>query len=175
MKSHRPERVANVIREVVSEAIASKLSDPRIAPLSSVTRVEVSGDLEYAKVWISVMGEEVTERRTMAGLNSAAGVVQRMVARELRIRSCPRVSFHLDSSIKRAAATIRIINDSMAELEEPSAGRMEDEGVDADAAGADRADAEVGDTVAGDEARRTARPDPQRETFPDGTFAEGDA
>ena len=48
MKSYRPERVANVVRSVVSDAIAMKLSDPRIAPLSSVTRVEVSADLEHA-------------------------------------------------------------------------------------------------------------------------------
>jgi ribosome-binding factor A len=117
MKSHRPERVANIIRQVVSDAIANKLSDPRIEPLSSVTRVEVSGDLEYAKVFVSVMGEAGAGRRTMAGLNSATGAVQRMVARKLPIRHCPRLSFHLDESIKRAAETIRLIDASMAEAQ----------------------------------------------------------
>jgi ribosome-binding factor A len=117
MKSHRPERVANVIRQVVSDAIANKLSDPRIEPLSSVTRVEVSGDLEYAKVFVSVMGEAGNGRRTMAGLNSAIGTVQRMVARQLSIRHCPKLSFHLDESIKRAAETIRLIDESIAETE----------------------------------------------------------
>ncbi len=120
MKSHRPERVAHVIREVVSEAIAHRLSDPRIAPLSSVTRVEMSLDLEHAKVWISVMGDEPAQRRTMAGLKSAAPLVQRMVARELPLRHCPRLSFALDESIKRGAETIRLIREAMAEIEPPA-------------------------------------------------------
>ena len=117
MKSHRPERVANIIRNVVSEAIASKLSDPRIAPLSSVTRVDVSGDLEHAKVWISVVGEESVQKRTLTGLMSARGYVQRLVGEQLTIRQCPRLSFHLDVSIKKAAETIRLIDETMSEYE----------------------------------------------------------
>ena len=115
MKSHRPERVANVVRAVVCDAMANKLNDPRIAPLSSVTRVEVSGDLEYAKVWVSVMGEAAAQRRTIAGLRSAAGLVQRLLARRLRVRHCPRLSFHLDESIKRAAETMRLIDEAVAQ------------------------------------------------------------
>lgn len=116
MKSFRPERVAQVIREVVSEAIASKLNDPRIEPLSSVTRVEVSGDLEHAKVWVSVMGAAAAGRRTLAGLQAAAGYVQRLVAAELSLRVTPHLSFHLDESLKKAAETIRLIDESMAEI-----------------------------------------------------------
>ena len=56
MKSFRPERVGHLIREVVSEAISNRLNDPRVEPLSSVTRVEVTADMEHAKVWVSVMG-----------------------------------------------------------------------------------------------------------------------
>ena len=117
MKSHRPERVANVIRTVVSDAIANKLSDPRIQPMSSVTRVEVSGDLEYAKVWVSVMGDPAVQQRTIMGLHSARGYVQGLLARKLPIRHCPRISFHLDESIKRAVETIRLIDEAMSELE----------------------------------------------------------
>ncbi|MBI4581543.1 MAG: ribosome-binding factor A, partial [Planctomycetes bacterium] len=58
MKSFRRERVGHVIRSVVSGAIASHLNDPRIERLSSVTRVDVTADLEHAKVWVSVMGSE---------------------------------------------------------------------------------------------------------------------
>ncbi len=128
MKSHRPERVATVVRAVVSDAIATKLSDPRIAPLSSVTRVEVSGDLEHARVYISVMGEDAAQRRTLAGLRSAAGLVQRMVAKELSTRHCPHITFHLDASIKRAIATNRLIDEAMAEYRtaEPESGEEED-------------------------------------------------
>ena len=104
-----------IVRSVVSDAIATKLSDPRIAPLTSVTRVEVSGDLEYARVWISVLGEESAQRRTLAGLGAAAGYVQRLVGSELSIRHCPKLSFHLDTSLKKAAETIRLIDEVTAE------------------------------------------------------------
>jgi ribosome-binding factor A len=116
MKSYRPERVGNVIRTVVSEAITNRLNDPRIEPLSSVTRVEVTPDLEYAKVWVSVMGTEAAQRKTIAGLRSAAGYMQKMVAGELSIRTVPRLSFHLDQSIKKGEETLRLIEQVMAEI-----------------------------------------------------------
>ncbi len=122
MKSYRPQRVANLVREIVSDAIANRLNDPRIAPMSSVTRVEVTADLEYAKVYVSVLGSTSVQRRTMQGLQSAIGVVQRILARELSIRHCPQLSFHLDESIKRTAETLRIINETMAEYERPTPG-----------------------------------------------------
>ncbi len=104
-----------MIRAVVSDAIANRLNDPRIEPLSSVTRVEVTADLEYAKVWVSVMGSEGAQRKTLAGLRSAAGYMQKLVAGELNIRTCPRLSFHLDESIKRGEQTLRLIEQVMAE------------------------------------------------------------
>lgn len=115
MKSFRPERVAHVVRSVVSEAITSRLNDPRIEPMSSVTRVEVSPDLEHAKVFISVLGEAKVQRRTLAGLQSARGFVQRLVAQELATRVCPHVSFQLDESIKKGFETLQLIDQVMAE------------------------------------------------------------
>jgi len=123
MKSFRPERVASVVQQVVSEAIAQKLSDPRIAAMTSVTRVEVSHDLEHAKVFVSVMGDEAVQRRTMQGLKSAAGMVQKLLAGELPIRQCPHLSFQLDESIKRAAETYRLIDEAMAEIRRDEASR----------------------------------------------------
>jgi len=120
MKSFRPERVANVVRAVVGDAITNKLSDPRIEPITSVTRVEVSMDLEHARVFISVMGPPASQRRTMKGLASALGYIQTLVARQLPIRQCPQLTFHLDESIKRAAETIQLINETMAEYGDSS-------------------------------------------------------
>ncbi len=115
MRSHRPERVGNVIRQIVGEAIASRLSDPRIETLTSITRVEVTADLEYAKVFVSVMGSTGAAQRTLAGLRSARGYVRQMVARELPLRQCPKISFHLDESLKKAAETLRLIEKVMGE------------------------------------------------------------
>lgn len=104
-----------MIRAVVSDAISNRLSDPRVEPMSSITRVEVTPDLEFAKVWVSVMGEDAAQRRTIAGLRSAAGYIQKLVAEELQIRVVPRLSFHLDLSIKKGDETIRLIEQVMAE------------------------------------------------------------
>ena len=102
MKSHRPERVAHVIRQVVSDAIMSKLNDPRMAVIfEHYWRIEMSPDLELAHVYVSVMGEPAVQRRTIAGLRSAAGLIQRLLASELTMRHCPRLTFELDESIKK--------------------------------------------------------------------------
>lgn len=118
MRSHRPQRVGNVIRQIVGEAIAGRLSDPRIETLTSVTRVEVTADLEYAKVFVSVIGTQQAGQRTLAGLKSARGYVRQMVAKELPLRQCPKISFHLDESLKKAAETLRLIEKVVGETQD---------------------------------------------------------
>jgi ribosome-binding factor A len=108
--SHRPQRIANVVRQVVSDAIANRLSDPRVSSLTSVTRVEMTRDLHFADVFVSVIGESRTAATTMKGLDSARGLIQKLVARRLDIRVCPHLRFHLDVGLKRAADTIDRIN-----------------------------------------------------------------
>lgn len=110
-----------MVRGVVSDAIANKLSDPRVEQFTSVTRVEVSKDLEHAKVYISVMASEQKQEQTMKGLKSGRGFIQQLLARELAIRVCPRLSFHLDQSIKRGAETLELIERVAAEREERAA------------------------------------------------------
>ena len=112
MRSFRVEKLASTIREIVSDAIANKLHDPRISAMTSVLRVEVSGDLQVAKIQVTVMGSASEGRRTLAGLNAAGGRVQRLVARRLTIRRCPQLSFVLDDSLKKAAETVRIIDEN---------------------------------------------------------------
>src|SRR5258706_9804132 len=101
MSSRRLEKMASVIRQIVSEAIMSRISDPRVSRFTSVTRVVVSADLSFADVHVSVMGSESDQRTTLRGLQSARGMVQTMVARDLSTRNCPTLRFHLDDSIKR--------------------------------------------------------------------------
>lgn len=111
--SHRISRVAHIIRDVVSETIANRLSDPRVSRLTSVTRVEVSPDLRTANVYVSVMGTDSEGRTTMSGLESARGLIQSRVAKSLDIRQCPNVRLHLDLSLKRAAEVINLIDESV--------------------------------------------------------------
>ncbi len=105
--------MASTVRGIVSDAIHTKLNDPRIADMSSVTRVEMSGDLQVARVFISVYGSDAVGRRTMAGLRDAAGRIQRFVAKGLHVRNCPEIRLELDDSIKLANETLSIIERSL--------------------------------------------------------------
>lgn len=113
--SYRVERVAHVIRDVVSDAITNRLSDPRIHRLTSVTRVEVTPDLMYAAVFVSVMADDSVARRTMSGLHSARGLVQKLVAERLDLRRCPVLRFELDTGIKKGFEIIRELDRLQAE------------------------------------------------------------
>lgn len=119
----RPERIASVVQKVVGEAITQRLSDPRISRFTSVTRVQVSKDLHYADVYLSVMGNESEARTTLRGLEAAHGKVQGMVADALPIRQVPIVRFRIDESIKRGFETIQLIEKSMDEIRQRQAER----------------------------------------------------
>jgi ribosome-binding factor A len=99
MKAHRLERVAEAVREVASETILFELRDPRVK-LVTVTRAEVSGDLQHAKVYVSVMGTPKEQQLTLRGLKHAAGFVQSKLAKRLQTRFTPVVQFVLDQGVK---------------------------------------------------------------------------
>lgn len=105
--SHRIERVARLVRDVVSEALLQRVSDPRVSRFTSITRVGVAADLSFADVHFSVMGSEADQRTTLRGLISARGMIQSILAKSMSTRTCPTLRFHLDDSIKKGIATIR--------------------------------------------------------------------
>lgn len=112
MKGHRTARVAEVIREVASETILFELKDPRVK-LVTVTRAEVSGDLQHGKVYVSVMGTEAEQNRTLKALNHAAGFVQSRLAERMRTRFIPSITFVLDKGVKNAIEVSRLINEAL--------------------------------------------------------------
>jgi ribosome-binding factor A len=118
---YRPERIATVVRRIIGEAIVSRLADPRISHLASVTRVRVSEDLSHADVYVSVIGEASEAVTTLRGLESAQGRLQSMVAAAMAIRQVPMLRFHLDESIKRGDDTLRLIEKSTAETRQREA------------------------------------------------------
>src|SRR5437899_12795560 len=139
MKRHRLERVAEVVREVASSTILFQLRDPRVK-LVTVTRAEVSGDLQHAKVYVSVMGSEREQQLTLHGLQHAAGFVQAKLADRLQTRFTPVITFVLDKGVKNAIEVARLIREARAEATtEPPGGPdrpPEDEGsADGPAAG----------------------------------------
>jgi len=112
MKTHRLARVAEAIREVASETILFELKDPRVKRVT-VTHAEVSGDLQHAKVYVSVMGTEKEQQLTMHGLRSATGFVQSKLAARLQTRFTPQLTFVLDEGVKKSIEVTRLINEAL--------------------------------------------------------------
>jgi ribosome-binding factor A len=102
MSSARMRRVDEAIREVLADAIAKHVKDPRVG-FVTVTDVDTSPDLRHARVFISAMGDEDARQATLDGLASAHGVLQRSIADELRMKRTPTLTFAMDESVARAA------------------------------------------------------------------------
>ena len=116
MKTHRLARVAEAIREVASETILFELRDPRVKSAGvTVTRAEVSGDLQHAKVFVSVMGSPQDQKLCMYGLKHATGFVQAKLAKRLQTRFTPVVRFVLDEGVKKSIEMTRLINEALGE------------------------------------------------------------
>ncbi len=123
MRPYRRERIATVIRNTIAEAIVHKMQDPRLTPLTGVTRVEVSADLQIARVYLSVPGTDAAERKTMAAMQHAVGYLQSMVAGRLQIRQCPELRFALDEGVKKARETMQLLDENL--RQDPSLGDVE--------------------------------------------------
>jgi ribosome-binding factor A len=129
MKAHRVARVAEVIREVASETILFELRDPRVKNVT-VTRAEVSADLQHAKVYVSVMGTPKEQSLCMHGLKHAAGFVQSKLGSRLKTRFTPVITFVLDEGVKKSIEISRLINEALAQG--PAAGGGSPEGIAAE-------------------------------------------
>jgi len=103
-------RVNEAVREVVSARLAEGLRDPRIG-FVTVTSVDTSPDLRQARVYVSVLGTDDERAETMAGLESAHGVIQRTVGRELRMKHTPTLQFVFDESIDRGMRISELLDD----------------------------------------------------------------
>jgi ribosome-binding factor A len=114
MKAYRLARVAEVIREVASETILFELRDPRVKGVT-VTRAEVSGDLQHAKVFVSLMGTPKEQDLCMHGLRHAAGFVQSKLAGRMQTRFTPLITFVIDRGVKNSIEVTRLINEAKAQ------------------------------------------------------------
>lgn len=96
------------MREVIGSAIATELEDPRIG-FVTVTSVDTSPDLRSARVHVSVLGGEAERDAALAGLSSSHGVLQARIAREMRLKRTPTLSFHYDEAPERGARIWRLL------------------------------------------------------------------
>jgi len=102
-------RVDEAVREVLSDAISLKVKDPRIG-FVTVTAVETAPDLRRARVFVSVLGNEGVRKRSMQGLQSAHGILQRAVASELRLKHTPTLEFLYDDTSERGMRIAELID-----------------------------------------------------------------
>ncbi|HYK74683.1 MAG TPA: 30S ribosome-binding factor RbfA [Pseudoneobacillus sp.] len=96
--SHRANRVGEQMKKELSDIIGRKIKDPRIG-FVTVTDVQVSGDLQQAKVYISVLGDEEQRENTLKGLAKAKGFIRTEVGQRIRLRKTPEIIFEWDESI----------------------------------------------------------------------------
>ena len=111
MDFSRSERIAEEIKRSVSKTINNDLKDPRLNGLISVTRVNVTRDLRYAKIFISLFGEENTKDEVFDVLKNAKGYIRRELASNLRIRFVPEITFKLDESMEYSAHIQKLLNE----------------------------------------------------------------
>ncbi|HZP26787.1 MAG TPA: 30S ribosome-binding factor RbfA [Dehalococcoidia bacterium] len=108
--SRRLERLNTLLREELSELIRRRLKDPRVAEFVSITQVEVSPDLEVARVHVSVMGSQEDKTSTMTALTAASPYLRRELNGRITIRRIPRLQFELDETIEAGARLLDLIN-----------------------------------------------------------------
>jgi ribosome-binding factor A len=117
--ARRLEKISRIIQQTVSAVIQNELSDPRIAGMTSVTRVETAPDLRSAKVHLSIFGIPVPKAQLcLQAIQHAHGYIQSRLAEGLTMRTLPTLTFHLDESIKRGFTVLQLLDQVAAERRE---------------------------------------------------------
>ena len=109
--------MARVVKEVVSDAIANHLNDPRIEGFVSVTRVEMAPDLRSADVYLSIFGgDDSAQNKTFSAITHAKNRVQSLVAGKLQSKFCPVLHFYKDEKFKKTLEIMKLIDKAVSEL-----------------------------------------------------------
>ncbi len=117
--SHRANRVGEQMKKELSEIIGRKIKDPRIG-FVTVTDVQVTGDLQQAKVFISVLGDEEQRENTLKGLAKAKGFIRSEIGQRIRLRKTPEIIFEFDESIDYGNRIESLLHQLHAQDENPN-------------------------------------------------------
>jgi ribosome-binding factor A len=113
--AHRIQRVSSLMRQEISQLLQRQVKDPRLGNFVAVTEVSLSPDLRYARVFVSCMGSEEEKQAMLSGLVAASGFLRNQLAKRLRLRRIPELSFHWDDSIERGAHLLELIDEVSAD------------------------------------------------------------
>lgn len=108
--SHRPGRLAEALKKEISDILINEIKDPRIG-FVTITMVEVTPDLRYARVYASVLGNEEQRKLTTEALIKATGYIRSEIGKRIRLKFTPEITFKLDSSIERGTRIIKLIEE----------------------------------------------------------------
>jgi ribosome-binding factor A len=111
MNNKRINRISEEVKKVVSQLLYNGLKDPRIKEMTSITRVEVTKDLSFAKIYVSVLGDENDKKETIEGLNSAKGYIRKEISSNIELRYAPDPIFYLDESIEQGIYMSKLIDE----------------------------------------------------------------
>ena len=104
-------RINQEVQKELSMLIVRELKDPRIHPMTSIVNVEVAPDLKTAKVYVSVLGDDLEQKNTLAGLKSAAPFLRSQLAKSINLRNTPELTFVVDQSIEYGVTMSRLIDE----------------------------------------------------------------
>jgi ribosome-binding factor A len=115
--SRRVERVSSLIKREVSQMLINGIKDDRVgAGMVSITQVNVSGDLQHAKIFVSIYGSQAAKDETMEGLKACTSYVRKELAHRIRLRRAPEIRFIEDYSLQKGDQIIELINKIVPEV-----------------------------------------------------------
>jgi ribosome-binding factor A len=109
--NRRVSRVSSLIKREVSQMLLQEIKDDRVgAGMVSITDVDVSGDLQHAKIFVSIYGSEEAKAETMEGLRASTPFVRRELGHRIRLRRTPEILFVEDHSLERGYQMLHLLN-----------------------------------------------------------------
>lgn len=109
----RISRISEEVRKEISEIVQNDIKDPRLPKMVSIISANVTKDLRYAKVFVSVFGSDEDKKNALDALKSAAGFIRREVGHRVQLRYTPEIQFELDNSIENGVYITKLINDTV--------------------------------------------------------------
>ena len=119
-KTIKNTRINSEVQKEIADIIRSDIKDHRIKPMTSVTGADVTNDLKYCTVYVSVLGNEEEAKETLEGLKNAAGFIRRELALKLNLRNTPELRFILDNSLEYGMKMSKLIDEVMHKDEDSS-------------------------------------------------------
>ncbi|QXM06103.1 30S ribosome-binding factor RbfA [Crassaminicella indica] len=110
MGYQRTNRISEEIKKIVSKMIMNELKDPRISTLTSIVEVDVTRDLRYANIFISVYGSQEEKENTLTALKNASGFIRKEIGKKLKLRYTPEPIFNIDTSIEKGIYMSNLID-----------------------------------------------------------------